>query len=102
MILLGGHVVEKGTARDVLSGPLHPYTQLLRASVLEPGAPVDEGAPAAVFSAGLVSGCRFSGRCPHAFERCRVEVPGLYAQPDGRGVRCFLQDQGLGTEDGVR
>jgi ABC-type dipeptide/oligopeptide/nickel transport system ATPase component len=36
MIMQKGKVVETGPAREVLSNPQHPYTILLRESVLSP------------------------------------------------------------------
>jgi ABC-type dipeptide/oligopeptide/nickel transport system ATPase component len=40
----------------------------------------------------MPAGCRFAPRCPHAFDRCRVErVPDYLAGPDHRAA-CFLLD----------
>jgi peptide/nickel transport system ATP-binding protein len=36
MIMQKGKIVETGPAREVLSNPRHPYTVLLRESVLSP------------------------------------------------------------------
>ena len=109
IILLRGHVVERGPARPVLAAPAHPYTQLLRASVLEPGeagragvAPsrLRETPQAAVPPQGSATpGCRFAGRCPYVFDRCRVEIPPMIPQQDGRAVRCFLFEAGRSRLD---
>jgi peptide/nickel transport system ATP-binding protein len=109
IILLRGHVVERGAARSVLAAPAHPYTQLLRASVLEPEDAGRAGtAPARLPEAPRVAlppqaaampGCRFSGRCPHVFDRCRAEIPPLIPQADGRAVRCFLYEAGRSRRD---
>ncbi len=109
VILLRGHVVERGDARRVLAAPAHPYTQLLRASVLEPeeagragAAPVLPRETPAVAVAGpatATSGCRFSGRCAHVFDRCRAEIPPLIPQQDGRAVRCFVNGAGRSRRD---
>jgi peptide/nickel transport system ATP-binding protein len=109
IILLRGHVVERGSARSVLAAPAHPYTQLLRASVLEPEGAGRAGAapprlretPQSVAPQLGVAmpGCRFSGRCPHVFDRCRAEIPLLIPQPDGRAVRCFLYEAGRSRRD---
>jgi len=37
-------------------------------------------------------GCRFHTRCPHAFVRCRAEVPQLRDLGDGQAVACHLQE----------
>jgi oligopeptide/dipeptide ABC transporter ATP-binding protein len=109
IILLRGHVVERGDARRVLAAPAHPYTQRLRASVLEPedagrvgDAPVrlPETPEVAASSPGCATpSCCFSGRCPHVFDRCRVEVPPLISQQDERVVRCFLYEAGRSRPD---
>lgn len=80
-VMYAGELVEIGPIEDVITRPAHPYTQRLMASIprLEggvlpefiPGAPPDLAHPPA--------GCRFHPRCPHAFERCRVEPPPAFA-----------------------
>jgi peptide/nickel transport system ATP-binding protein len=37
-------------------------------------------------------GCAFNPRCPHAFDRCRVERPELLSVEDSR-VACWLFDE---------
>ena len=39
-----GCAVESGDARTVLDNPQHPYSQLLKRSVLSPDVPADAGA----------------------------------------------------------
>ena len=36
----------------------------------------------------LPSGCVFHGRCPHAKERCKQEIPVLTLLDDGTQVAC--------------
>ena len=43
IIMQKGKVVEEGDARNVLSAPKHPYSQLLKDSVLSPDVFVDDG-----------------------------------------------------------
>ena len=38
----------------------------------------------------LVIGCKFAGRCPHAFDLCRQEQPLLKNISAGRLARCWL------------
>jgi peptide/nickel transport system ATP-binding protein len=70
-VMYAGRIVEIGPTEQIVSAPRHPYTQALlaAASKLTPlaGEPPSPLAPP--------SGCAFHPRCPHAFERCRVEVP---------------------------
>jgi oligopeptide/dipeptide ABC transporter ATP-binding protein len=74
-VLYLGRLVELGAAAEVLGHPLHPYTAALIHAVptidgAAPHAPVRPQTDAAV-----VAGCPFQPRCPHAIDRCRVEMP---------------------------
>ncbi len=94
VVMYLGRVVEQGPVPDIFVNPLHPYTQLLRATspVPDPGAAVamkiQEGEPPSPLAPP--TGCHFHPRCPHANERCRVEMPKLAPRGDGRLVACHL------------
>ena len=94
VVMYGGQVAEDADVATIYAAPRHPYTQLLlkafpnvtdedRALRSIPGMPPRLDA--------LPAGCRFAPRCPHAFDRCAVEVPQPYHQ-DGTDHRaaCFL------------
>ena len=89
-----GKIVEIGPRRDIFLAPKHPYTQALLSAVPipEPGA----GRTRIVLKGDVPSpinppaGCRFHTRCPHAFDRCRGEVPGLDAVGAGHFAACHL------------
>ncbi len=91
-----GKIVEIGPRRDLFLAPKHPYTQALLSAVPipEPGA----GRTRIVLKGDVPSpinppsGCRFHTRCPHAFDRCRVEVPGLDPVGAGHFAACHLND----------
>ena len=93
-----GRIVEIAKRDTLYRSPQHPYTQALLAAV--PVAdPVVEASRRRVIVSGEVpsatnppSGCRFHTRCPHAFARCRTEVPQLRDLGDGQAVACHLQD----------
>ena len=101
-IMLRGWIVELGPVQKVLGEPKHPYTQLLKTSVLEPDprqkstervslATSDEGSFVRV-------GCRFADRCPHVMDICRsVEPPDVPV--DGRLVKCHLYESQSSTEE---
>jgi len=38
------------------------------------------------------AGCHFHPRCPHAFDRCRAEVPRLREIAPGHRSACHLND----------
>jgi len=92
-IMLRGWIVEEGPVEQVLGAPRHPYTQLLKSSVLEP-APRERASERITLAVNdtaeyLRGGCRFADRCPRVMDVCRtVEPPTVPVE--GRGVKCHL------------
>ena len=91
-VMYAGKLVEIAPIREILTGPLHPYTQLLIASLptLEergvfrgvPGLP-----PSLLNPPG---GCLFHPRCPKRLPHCSVEIPALQEVRPGHWVACHL------------
>jgi oligopeptide/dipeptide ABC transporter ATP-binding protein len=96
VVMYGGVVAEQNDVGPLFASPQHPYTQLLLGSfpdVAHPDRPL-RGIPGAPPRLDVMpNGCRFNPRCPHAFDRCRVEPPPLYPAAGGR-ASCFLLDPG--------
>jgi peptide/nickel transport system ATP-binding protein len=108
-IMLRGWIVEFGPVRRVLGEPLHPYTQLLKASVLEPtprAAKRTEPLSLSVSDTAVYqeAGCRFADRCPKVMDICRTTEP-TNVLVDDRLVKCHLYsqpaDEAPATSDGV-
>ncbi len=92
-----GEVVELARNTRLFFDPGHPYSRALLSAVPtleerryrtedcllegEPPNPID-----------LPPGCSFASRCPHAFDRCRVESPALTARGGHDLAACFLVD----------
>jgi len=89
-----GRLVEIGPKKDIYDNPLHPYTRALLSAIPvadfsskreviqlkgEPPSPADPP-----------PGCAFHTRCPHAFDRCKIERPKLIQKKDGQAVACHL------------
>jgi peptide/nickel transport system ATP-binding protein len=73
-----GKIVELASRTTLFSTPRHPYTRMLLDAIPD----LEMSGRARTPVAGEVpnplnppSGCTFHPRCPHANERCRVEVP---------------------------
>lgn len=90
-----GRVVESGPTKQVISNPLHPYTQALLQAVPEPD-PANRDRRRATLTgdppspASPPSGCHFHPRCPYALDRCRIEDPRLQEVGPGQQVACHL------------
>ena len=98
VVMYGGRIVEQGACRDVLTGPLHPYTQGLIACLPELDREPDEARPDLPEIPGVVPsiwdrgpGCPFqraaSGRCRAAARRFRAGAAGA-GWRDAWGSRC--------------
>jgi oligopeptide/dipeptide ABC transporter ATP-binding protein len=76
-VMYAGKLVEDSPVRDIFTQPLHPYTQLLIASLPSfehkgtfrgiPGLPP--------LLRALPPGCVFHPRCPHSVDRCQTQEP---------------------------
>ncbi len=84
-----GRIVEMGSAEEVLTRPLHPYTQaLIAATPGKRGATRPIGEPASPLAPP--SGCPYHPRCPQAEARCQSELPALREITAGRVAACHL------------
>ena len=91
-VMYAGDLVETGGIEDMFAEPLHPYTQMLIASL-----PSFDRKEEAKGIPGLTpsllnrpSNCPFHPRCPMAFDRCRTEEPKLRELRPNREVACHL------------
>ena len=89
-VMYAGQIVEVGHARDFFPAPLHPYAQMLMASVPRLRSDSDPmfitGQPPSLLNPP--KGCRFASRCPFRFDKCDEEPP-MFGK-NGRKVKCWL------------
>jgi peptide/nickel transport system ATP-binding protein len=95
VIMYLGRIVEMAPAEELFARPNHPYAVALLAEVPRLDhrkrvfAPVKGEIPSPI---DPPPGCHFHPRCPHATERCRIEVPKLREIAPGRHAACHLND----------
>lgn len=90
-----GRIVELAETRELMTSPLHPYTQGLLSAVPVPDPRVKRDRK--TMMKGEVpspinppSGCHLHPRCPHASARCREEQPKLREIAPNHLVACHL------------
>jgi len=92
-----GCVCELATARELFTSPRHPYTQALLSAIPRLGGragnhvKLSGDVPTPI---NLPPGCVFHGRCPHADDRCRREIPARLTLPGGTVVACHAVEEG--------
>ncbi|MBL8589877.1 MAG: ABC transporter ATP-binding protein [Methylobacteriaceae bacterium] len=88
VVQYAGQQVETAETRALFSDPHHPYTAALLAALPERATqrrlPAIPGVVPGQFD--RPSGCLFSPRCAHVFERCRREAPRPAAEDLGRAL----------------
>jgi peptide/nickel transport system ATP-binding protein len=91
-VMYAGRIVEIGPVDAVINAPQHPYTVGLMGSI--PSMDQDRARLLQIDGAmprlnAIPPGCAFNPRCPHAFDRCRVERPELLPARVSRAA-CWL------------
>jgi peptide/nickel transport system ATP-binding protein len=94
LVMYAGQIVEQGPADQVLTDPLHPYTQLLLASVPDPSRDEQEEIEVrkglAAAAVDPPDACRFAGRCPIAIGICTASTPPLVEARPRQSARCHI------------
>ncbi|MCD4752900.1 MAG: ABC transporter ATP-binding protein [Anaerolineaceae bacterium] len=100
MVMYAGQIVEKGTAKEAVFDPIHPYAKGLMGSIIVPerglrdvkltsipGVPPNLKKPP--------SGCRFAERCKYVRPECKAVSVSLRNIEGGRAYRCILAEEEL-------
>jgi peptide/nickel transport system ATP-binding protein len=98
MVMYAGQIVEKGTAKEAVFDPLHPYSKGLMGSIIVPekglrgvklasipGVPPNLKNPPA--------GCRFAERCKYVQPECMLRSAILREVGGGRAYRCNTSEE---------
>jgi peptide/nickel transport system ATP-binding protein len=100
MVMYAGQIVEKGTAKQTVFDPLHPYAKGLMGSIIVPEQGLRDKKLTAIPGVppnlkNPPSGCRFAERCKYVRPECRAISVGLHELEDGRAYRCIIPEDEL-------
>ena len=88
-----GKIIETGSVDAIFTNALHPYTQGLLKAIPIPDPSRRNGKIAIKGDIPLIGKfgqeCRFAGRCPKVFKKCREQEPLLEIHEDSQ-VACWL------------
>jgi oligopeptide/dipeptide ABC transporter ATP-binding protein len=91
-----GRIVELADKESLFAGPQHPYTEALLSAVPVPDPTVKT--KRIILQGDVPSpikpppGCHFHTRCPHAFDRCKLERPAMREVKPGHFAACHLRE----------
>lgn len=95
MVMYAGQIVERGSAKEMVFDPMHPYSHGLMNSILVP----EEGTRGNKLTAipgtppnlkRPPKGCRFAERCKYARPECHYTAPPQKPFDNGRMYRCLM------------
>ena len=93
MVMYAGQIVEKGTAKQMVFDPVHPYSRGLMRSILVPEAGTRDVKLTAIPGTPPnlkhpPAGCRFADRCKYAVPACKVNAMPIMEFEGNREYRC--------------
>ena len=90
-IMYAGRIVEVGQVDEVLSKPMHPYTQALIDAIPQPNPENLQKERHIRLKQAMVAetGCKLYHRCPYSMDICRKD-PELYEPEKSHKVSCFM------------
>jgi peptide/nickel transport system ATP-binding protein len=100
MVMYAGQIVERGTAKEAVFDPLHPYSKGLMGSIIVPESGLRDvklasipGVPPNLKNPPM--GCRFAERCRYVQPECKVMSIGLRKADGNRAYRCIFPEKDL-------
>jgi peptide/nickel transport system ATP-binding protein len=100
MVMYAGQIVEKGTAKQAVFDPLHPYARGLMGSIIVPESGLRDAKLTAIPGVppnlkNPPSGCRFAERCKYVRPECKALPVDLREIGGRRAYRCILSEREL-------
>jgi peptide/nickel transport system ATP-binding protein len=100
MVMYAGQIVERGTAKQAVFDPLHPYSKGLMGSIIVPESGLRgkkltaiPGVPPNLKKPPV--GCQFAERCKYVQPECLVHSIDLREVKDDRTYRCIFSEEQL-------
>jgi oligopeptide transport system ATP-binding protein len=96
LVMYLGRVMELADKHELYAAPKHPYTRALLSAVPLADPKLERGKQIQLLQGDLPSpisppsGCVFRTRCPHAFDKCGVDVPPLIPVNAQSQAACWL------------
>ncbi|MEA4999542.1 MAG: ABC transporter ATP-binding protein [Candidatus Limiplasma sp.] len=93
MVMYAGQIVERGTAKQMVFDPIHPYSRGLMHSIIVPEAGTRGHKLSAIPGTppnlkNPPQGCRFADRCQYVVPQCRVSPIPMITFDGTRTYRC--------------
>jgi peptide/nickel transport system ATP-binding protein len=93
MVMYAGQIVEKGSAKEMVFDPIHPYSKGLMGSIIVPEEGVRNHKLTAIPGTppnlkNPPSGCRFADRCKYTVPQCRMANIPMVDFPEDRAYWC--------------
>jgi peptide/nickel transport system ATP-binding protein len=100
MVMYAGQIVEKGSAKESVFDPLHPYSRGLMGSIIVPESGLRDVKLTAIPGVppnlkNPPSGCRFAERCRYVMPMCKSMSIGMRELENGRTYRCIYSENEL-------
>jgi peptide/nickel transport system ATP-binding protein len=100
MVMYAGQIVERGTAKEMIFDPMHPYSKGLMGSIIVPEASIKNskltvipGTPPNLKHPP--KGCRYAERCKYVRPECRMQKVSEREFSKGRMYRCVYSIEEL-------
>jgi peptide/nickel transport system ATP-binding protein len=100
VVMYAGQIVEKGTAKEVVFDPLHPYAKGLMGSIIVPEQGLRDAKLTAIPGVppnlkNPPAGCRFAERCKFVRPECKANSVAFREADGGRAYRCIFSEKEL-------
>ena len=103
MVMYAGQIIEKGTAKQSVFDPIHPYAKGLMGSIIVPESGLRDVALTAIPGVppnlkNPPTGCRFAARCKYVQPQCKIGSINMRDIEGNRSYRCILSEEELRKE----